>query len=137
MSRATDLLTEATELTKLAEELEAQLQEKIDAFNADIAADKAKVAEAKREAAAKIQAASRAMATAAPAPSAQQTRTRGSLSPDDALAFIRDNPGTNAKQIADETGVSAATGRKVVDALIEDGQVRKEGERRGTKLYAA
>lgn len=151
---ATEALNKASELTKIAEDLEASLQAKIDGFEADaraararfddeLRADRDKVREAKRAAAAKIRDASRAMGDAPSGPirrpSAASSSSRGSLTPDAALTILQDAgaAGINGVEIAQQAGVSAPTARKVVETLIEQGKARSEGQRRGKKFYAA
>jgi predicted HTH transcriptional regulator len=148
MTSATEAITRASELTAHAERLDRELNERIAEFESTeraaredfyrgLEADQSRLKVARREARAAIRSAGAAMGDGTPHSRRTSPRSRGALSAADALAFIASNPGTNAKAVADATGASAATARKVIDGLVADGSVRKEGERRGTKLFAA
>lgn len=81
----------------------------------------------------------------APRPTAAPRRRRpaGDRQPaeeraDQALDIVRAHPdGVNGKQIAEELGVANATATKAINILLERGQIRAEGERRGRKLLPA
>ena len=67
------------------------------------------------------------------------SRTRERMAPEErehqVLAVVADHPdGINARQVADEIGVSHATATKAVKALIEAGQIKTKGERRNRVL---
>lgn len=57
---------------------------------------------------------------------------------DQVLEIVRSKPtGVNGKQIADELGWSGATVTKAINALLESGHIRSEGERRARRLLPA
>jgi hypothetical protein len=66
MASATELLSEAQDLTKRAEELEGDIARRREKFEASIAADESKLRDAKAEAQGKIQEAMRLMGASAP-----------------------------------------------------------------------
>ena len=89
-------------------------------------------------------AAARVAARSTPARSTASTgtRTRSTMSEEEregaAMEFIAANPeGVNAKQVAEQVGVSTATMTKTINSLLESGRIRSEGERRARKLLPA
>jgi transposase len=86
----------------------------------------------------------RPVRTSAPQPSraTASTRTRTTMSESEreaaAFEFIQSSPdGVTAKAVSEHIGVSPQTGTKVVNALLESGRIRSEGERRARRLLAA
>lgn len=55
----------------------------------------------------------------------------GSVDRDQLLSYIRNNPGSRSEQIAAALASDAKTIRPVMKALIEEGEVKTKGERRG------
>jgi hypothetical protein len=52
------------------------------------------------------------------------------------VQLIQANPGQHGfKSIADAIGVSPATATKTAKALMESGQIKSEGEKRGLRLF--
>lgn len=51
------------------------------------------------------------------------------------MQAVIDSPGQSATAYAESVGASAATVNNNIKALIEAGQVRREGERRATRYY--
>lgn len=150
MASATESLQHAAELSRIAEELETGLQSRIrefeaeaatarEAFEQEIRGERAKVREARQEAAAAIRRAAQAMGDGGTPPAPRAARSRGSLDGDTALRLLAEAgaDGLNGVQVAQQAGVSAPTARKVLDALVADGAARTEGQRRGKKFYVA
>lgn len=53
----------------------------------------------------------------------------------DLLAYLRGNPGSNSESITKEFSTDAATLRGAMRDLIDQGKVRTEGQRRGTRYF--
>jgi predicted transcriptional regulator len=53
----------------------------------------------------------------------------------DLLAFLKNNPGSNSEKITAAFDTDAATLRGTMRGLIDQGRVRTEGERRGTRYF--
>ena len=52
------------------------------------------------------------------------------------VQLVQSNPGQHGfKTLADAIGVSTATATKTAKALIDSGQIRSEGEKRGLRLF--
>ncbi len=67
---------------------------------------------------------------------------RARMSPDErelqVLEIVNANSdGVNARRVAEGIGVSTATATKAINALLESGRIRSEGQRAGRKLYPA
>lgn len=58
-------------------------------------------------------------------------RMGGDVDRDQLLSYVRSNPGSRGEQIAAALGTDTTTMRPVMKALIEDGEVKTKGERRG------
>ncbi|MCC7014590.1 MAG: hypothetical protein IT454_18660 [Planctomycetes bacterium] len=56
---------------------------------------------------------------------------------DSLLTFVRKNPGRRGEQIAADLGTDVKTMRLPMKKLIESGQVRTEGQRRGMTYFPA
>lgn len=142
MATATELLVEAQTLTKIAEDLEASVNTRVEQFEAEIAADRAKVAEAKREAARKISEAARAIdSTVQPSRATTARRARGNggaIDDDQIVAFVKNSrTPVGAAEVADHLGTkTSGTLSNHLKALVEAGTLKKTGERRGTKYSA-
>lgn len=140
MATATELLIEAQSLTKIAEELEASVTARVEKFESEVAADRAKVLEAKGEASRKIAEAARAMgSTVQPSRATTAPRPRaGSIDDDQIVAFVRKSKTpVGAADIASGIGTStSATLSNHLKALTEAGRLKKTGQRRGTKYSA-
>ena len=52
------------------------------------------------------------------------------------LAYVRSNPGSGAEAIGRELGLSAKEMALPIKKLLSEGQLRTEGQRRGTKYFA-
>jgi hypothetical protein len=141
MATATELLSEAQKLTKIAEDLDAKVAARVEKFEAEIAADRAKAAEAKGEAARKIAEAARAMGGTAPVAAAPRRRgSRTSVEPRaiiDVIAAERTPVGAADIRRALDVDVSSNTLSNKLAALVEAGKIKKTGERRGTRYSLA
>ncbi len=51
------------------------------------------------------------------------------------LAFVRSNDGQGVREIAAGTGISNAVAKKAAAKLLASGQLKKSGQRRGTKYH--
>jgi hypothetical protein len=61
---------------------------------------------------------------------------RAAVDADAVLAYVRNNPGSSGEQIAREVGTDTTTLRPVMRELIEAGEVKTSGQKRGAR-YAA
>jgi len=59
-----------------------------------------------------------------------------SIDADAVLAFVRSNPGQRGEHIAAALGIDSKTLRSPMKRLIEAGQVRTKGNRRGMQYFA-
>lgn len=69
-------------------------------------------------------------------PKPRYTRA-GNETREELLAAIKAEPGQSAAAYAKGIGMAAQTGRNHLAALEEAGEIRREGERSGTKYYPA
>jgi len=53
----------------------------------------------------------------------------------DLVAYLKKNPGSNSESITKEFSTDAATLRGAMRELIDQGKVRTEGQRRGTRYF--
>ena len=68
---------------------------------------------------------------------APRGRARGEkLDANRVLEFLQANPGLRSEQISGELDTTAVALRGVLNALIGEGRVRTEGERRGRRYFA-
>jgi hypothetical protein len=144
---ATELLQEAADLTRRAEELQAQIDERRREFEDSIAADESKLREAREAAQQKITEAQRAMGStrsrtgirpsAMPTPSLQR---RSRVDPDKVVTWLRHQGGErSAAEIREGVGIDVAGGTlsNWLSQWAKEGRIKKTGERRGTKYSAA
>ena len=54
---------------------------------------------------------------------------------DEVWSYVRKNPGRNSEAIGAEFGTDSATLRPILKELIAGGQVRTEGQKRGTRYF--
>jgi len=66
----------------------------------------------------------------------QGRRSGVSVEPDAVLAFVQKNPGQRGEHIAAGLGTDSKAIRPAMKQLIEAGQVRTKGERRGMQYWA-
>src|SRR4051812_35827867 len=132
MATATELLQDAQKLTKVAEDLEAKVAARVEKFEAEIAADRAKAAEAKGEAARKIAEAARAMGgtTMQPVRGTATRARRAPLEPEAIITIIASNRepvGAADIRKALDVDVSSGTLSNRLSALVEEGKIKKTG----------
>jgi hypothetical protein len=60
----------------------------------------------------------------------------GKFDADGVLTYVRNNPGQRGEDLAAAFATDTATLRPILKALIADGKVRVEGERRGMRYFA-
>ena len=60
----------------------------------------------------------------------------GKLDPEGVLTYVRNNPGQKGEDLAAAFATDTANLRPILKALIADGKVRTEGERRGMRYFA-
>ena len=67
----------------------------------------------------------------------QSGRANGSVNPDAILAYVQKNPGQRGEHIAAALGTETKALRSPMKRLVEAGQVRTKGERRGMQYWVA
>jgi len=62
-------------------------------------------------------------------------RGSGRPEPKDLLEYVKANPGSRSEEMTAALGTNAAALRPVMHALIAEGRVRTEGQRRGMRYF--
>lgn len=73
--------------------------------------------------------------TLTPRPRRAPAKKTENLHANDVVAYLKANPGSNSESITKQLDTSAATLRGTMRGLIDQGVVRTEGERRGTRYF--
>lgn len=68
-------------------------------------------------------------------PQSRNGLSSGSVNPDAILAFVQKNPGQRAEHIAAGLGTDSKALRSPMKRLVEAGQVKTKGERRGMQYW--
>lgn len=130
-----------------SKQIEAQIQERVEAFVADLSGlihEAALTAVQEAIAGAGVAGASTRKRTTKKRSSKKRTskkRGRRAAAPtaaslDKIHAWVKANKGSSVGAIASGVGLAGPATKKAVAALLEAGRLRKTGQRRGTKYFA-